>query len=79
MEELNTKEAIKYMLEDSMITSTKASERIGKGKLYITGLIARSNCNPTIDTLIDIANVLGYEVTITKNDKPVVKLTRKEN
>ena len=60
---MNLKEAIKKLIKDNNKSYASMAELIGrKTPTFISNMINRGNCN--IDTLLEITDVLGYEIVI---------------
>lgn len=60
---MKASEAIKTMLEESGLTGTEVSRRLGKTRKYMSTIVS-TNRIPQLDTLAKMADSMGYQVVI---------------
>jgi len=60
---MKASEAIKTMLEESGLTGTEVSRRLGKSRKYMSTILT-TNRIPQLDTLAKMADSMGYQVII---------------
>jgi hypothetical protein len=57
------REALKKLIKDNKKSHASLAELIGrKNPTFISNMVTRGNCN--VDTLLEIADALGYEIIL---------------
>lgn len=60
---MNLKETLNKLIKDNKKSHASLAELIGrKNPTFISNMVSRGNCN--VDTLLEITDVLGYEIVI---------------
>ena len=63
---MNFKQVIQAMMDEGGFNGTKLSRTLGKTPGYIAATLSRGS-TPRLDTFIQIAKAMGYEVQVVKS------------